>query len=636
MVIPAALNPRPGTTEHAVFEIEKNDIMERHGEEIVLDDYEYECVLDEGQDSLDMVIPQGLTVRRVAEMYGPDMPVEVIEVKSQEGSDKRWNMQRWADYYEEAGDKIIRNVISLEVSSSKLGRLIRRPKVVRDLDLQDAVWPQEEIDKGVWPKVQFYCLMSVADCYTDFHIDFGGSSVYYHIVKGSKTFFFIPPTQKNLKSYEEWCLSPAQNWTFLGDHTKECYRIDLSEGDTMLIPSGWIHAVWTPTNSLVIGGNFLTRLHLEMQIKIAEIERNTKVARKFRYPHFQKLLWYTVLKYLDEDPIPQAISQLLNSRKLFPREKPIYLETENFGDNSQPGPEQYNTRYYSKAELDGLPALVKYIWRTVRISLGVETNVTQEVRNAVTKAIPKGRGDPLEIIKTFAAWTSWKRGNEVLPEWAYLDAPIPVAGEQKGEKKVEKLRPVPTRQMPDRKSLNEVPRQSPVVQPDMASSSSTSSGPADTYAGPGVYTAANLVGKHLSTPKTSQLGPKRIACDACRKRRIRCKHKDDVVTSSSFTAQRFGSGSMQPFQDNVADTSALSALAGQAVGQLDAMPNGTTTAAISGQMSSVYPDVMMDSRLILDASHFESGDNKKGRNKACVDCRRSKVSPSSKSSDTFD
>jgi hypothetical protein len=31
----------------------------------------------------------------------------------------------------------------LEVSQSKLGRLIRRPKVVRDLDLQDAVWPDE-------------------------------------------------------------------------------------------------------------------------------------------------------------------------------------------------------------------------------------------------------------------------------------------------------------------------------------------------------------------------------------------------------------------------------------------------------------------------------------------------------------
>lgn len=31
-----------------------------------------------------------------------------------------------------------------------------------------------------------YCLMSVEGCYTDFHIDFGGTSVWYHILRGSK------------------------------------------------------------------------------------------------------------------------------------------------------------------------------------------------------------------------------------------------------------------------------------------------------------------------------------------------------------------------------------------------------------------------------------------------------------------
>jgi len=32
-------------------------------------------------------------------------------------------------------------------------------------------------------QVQKYCLMSVGGCYTDFHIDFGGSSVWYHILR---------------------------------------------------------------------------------------------------------------------------------------------------------------------------------------------------------------------------------------------------------------------------------------------------------------------------------------------------------------------------------------------------------------------------------------------------------------------
>ena len=33
------------------------------------------------------------------------------------------------------------------------------------------------------PVVSKYCLMSVKDCYTDFHVDFGGTSVWYHIVR---------------------------------------------------------------------------------------------------------------------------------------------------------------------------------------------------------------------------------------------------------------------------------------------------------------------------------------------------------------------------------------------------------------------------------------------------------------------
>ena len=34
-------------------------------------------------------------------------------------------------------------------------------------------------------QVQKYCLMSVKDSYTDFHVDFGGTSVWYHIIRVS-------------------------------------------------------------------------------------------------------------------------------------------------------------------------------------------------------------------------------------------------------------------------------------------------------------------------------------------------------------------------------------------------------------------------------------------------------------------
>ena len=239
--IPAEWNPRPWVkSAESRLGNARADLGDKDGtmEDLLPEEYEYETVLDYGQDRLEMVMPEGLTVRHVCNLVGATTPLDVIDVKTQ-NTGAKWTLSRWADYYEDAGEeKTIRNVISLEVSQTKLGRLLQRPKIVRDIDLQDDVWPQEEIDRGKFPKVQFYCLMSVADSYTDFHIDFGGSSVYYHILKGKKTFFFIPPKPKHLKAYEEWNDSPQQNYTFLPSITRECYRVDLSEGDTMLIPSG--------------------------------------------------------------------------------------------------------------------------------------------------------------------------------------------------------------------------------------------------------------------------------------------------------------------------------------------------------------------------------------------------------------
>jgi hypothetical protein len=46
-----------------------------------------------------------------------------------------------------------------------------------------------------------------------------------------------------------------------------CYKCVMKEGETMLIPTGWIHAVLTPVDSLVFGGNFLHSLNITMQLQ---------------------------------------------------------------------------------------------------------------------------------------------------------------------------------------------------------------------------------------------------------------------------------------------------------------------------------------------------------------------------------
>lgn len=658
IVIPAHLNSRESTTtvgddfDALAADAPTQEMFDELLEHLPEEGQNYERVIDCGQDRLDMVIPEGLNVRTVAELYGPEERVEVIDVKSQQGEDKRWNMQKWADYYESTGEKIVRNVISLEVSQSRLGRLIRRPKIVRDLDLQDAVWPQELQAIGDFPKVQFYCLMSVADCYTDFHIDFGGSSVYYHILKGKKTFFFIPPKDKHLKKYEEWCNSPAQDSTFLGDQTKECYRVDLSEGDTMLIPSGWIHAVWTPENSLVIGGNFLTRLNYGMQIKIAKIEKDTKVPRKFRYPFFQKIQWYTALKYLEEDPVPQCVLDAFaqDENYKFHRDYPVYCE---FGerDNEAPaGSPHHNSRFYSQGELEGLPDLTKYLLRTALIASSyLVEGVTMEARNAIKRSIPKGIGDPVDTIRKFGVWVAWKRGNEKAAEWTrpgVIESNPKISLTEKkpaGRPSRRSERNADNQRMYTERQAVQLPEQQQQEPPDGRASADPAVSPEDGVPAQANPPSSAPVVKQETAPKSrntnrgSGLGPKRVACDACRKRRIRCRHKDEqndgasakpmVLVNNSAFGQGIGMQNQSSLGHDDAAAAALNSLA--AVASEAGLRDGSGIMGLNQfEAAAKYNPAVTNtptvSKIRTDGSPDGANSGKKGRSKACDDCRKSK------------
>lgn len=135
-----------------------------------------------------------------------------------------------------------------------------------------------------------------------------------------KVFWLIPPTPQNLELYENWVLSGKQGDVFLGDRVTDCQRIELKQGYTLIIPSGgcgslqlllavasvvaaaavsvtmalavephghmccalmflgWIHAVYTPVDSMVFGGNFLHSFNIPMQLNICNIEDRTRVS----------------------------------------------------------------------------------------------------------------------------------------------------------------------------------------------------------------------------------------------------------------------------------------------------------------------------------------------------------------------
>ena len=53
-----------------------------------------------------------------------------------------------------------------------------------------------------------------------------------------QVFWLIPPTEKNLAIYENWVLSGKQQDVFLGDQVEKCSIVEMTAGNTFLMPSG--------------------------------------------------------------------------------------------------------------------------------------------------------------------------------------------------------------------------------------------------------------------------------------------------------------------------------------------------------------------------------------------------------------
>ncbi|KAL7075216.1 hypothetical protein ACQ4LE_005637 [Meloidogyne hapla] len=216
------------------------------------------------------------------------------------------------------------NILSLEFSGTKLSDIVKSPSIVRELSWVRLFWPREDQsevnqqmsfddiytfdENPTWqkhfgqtsesdhqhessrPYVENFCLLGMRGSYTDFHIDFGGSSVWYHVFKGSKIFFIVPPTSENLEAFINWQKDKERSEKFFGDllpNGGKLYRLEIGERETLLLPSGWIHSVYTPEDSIVFGGNFLHSLNVDLQLKVYEMELAVETDERFKFPFFE-------------------------------------------------------------------------------------------------------------------------------------------------------------------------------------------------------------------------------------------------------------------------------------------------------------------------------------------------------------
>jgi Jumonji helical domain len=271
------------------------------------------------------------SIGKIATIVGEGTPVTMINVQDQEELNG-WSFRDLVKYF---GDKYrleavleterlngeegkgsmvkrkkkvrILNQVSFEFSGTPLGDMVKEPQIVREIDWIRNAWAgpfqhpkyseagsnssqRKSRKKNIYyPMIQHYCVTSCAGAYMDFHIDVGGTSFWYYVVSGLKQFVLIQPTEENVVQYEKWAWAEGRSSIFFPDVIEDkgtIIHILVKENETIIVPSGWIHGVYTEEDSLVFGGNFLHGHSIQMQIKINGMESRVGVEEKFRCPYF--------------------------------------------------------------------------------------------------------------------------------------------------------------------------------------------------------------------------------------------------------------------------------------------------------------------------------------------------------------
>uniref|UniRef100_A0A673WAJ4 Lysine-specific demethylase PHF2 n=1 Tax=Salmo trutta TaxID=8032 RepID=A0A673WAJ4_SALTR len=275
------------------FPSSEDIVVKLNGSQLTMDYLEEvgfnEPILVLKKDGLGMSMPAPtFYINDVEKHVGPDVGVDVIDVTKQ--TDSKMKLKDFVDYYYSTNRKKVLNIINLEFSDKRMDSIVESPQIVRRLSWVENYWPDDALLGK--PKVTKYCLIGVKDSYRDFHIECGGASVWYHVLKGEKIFFLIKPTSANLSLYERWRSSANHTEMFFADQVDKCYKCTLKQGQTLFIPSGWINAVLTPVDTLAFSGHFVHNLSVEMQMRAYEVEKRLKVNCLTPFPNFETACWY--------------------------------------------------------------------------------------------------------------------------------------------------------------------------------------------------------------------------------------------------------------------------------------------------------------------------------------------------------
>lgn len=242
-----------------------------------------------------------------------------VQLKVIDGAANReeltWTLSQLATYFETPVKqrRFVVNQTSFDISQLRIGEAITLPSFVQEIDWlfltkQANIHQQDPLFRFAKKIV----ITSAMLAFTDF--DLRVSSVWYTVLHGEKWWCVVKPTEETLNAYANYHEEGDKRVDFFLKRIAKTLKLEednpklkdyivwvkQTEGQTVIIPSGWIHAVHTPIDSLAIGGNFLHGYSIQQQAEIEKLFPEMGTCETFRCPNFAESYMFAANYYYNE------------------------------------------------------------------------------------------------------------------------------------------------------------------------------------------------------------------------------------------------------------------------------------------------------------------------------------------------
>ena len=288
--------------------------------EFVFDSALQKPIVIENTEGLGLIVPPIKCSKHVESYLGPHHVLNIHDLL--ENEERMVKLTEWTSHFDDPENLENTSIVDkIDITGTKLNRMIKSPRILKQFDLVESSWPKSNSNEDFMfekPKQSLFLSMGDSCSFVDFQIGMVGGAVWFYNIFGSRTVYLVPPTDENLKIYEERAKINNFDNRFFGDLANACYKLETREGEFIIIPGGWIFSSYINSKSIALMGEFCNVFSLPIHVQCFELQKRLKSLNTLRYPRFEVLVWCAaeyIHKLLSSKEVNCTTSGLVDAAK---------------------------------------------------------------------------------------------------------------------------------------------------------------------------------------------------------------------------------------------------------------------------------------------------------------------------------